>query len=1029
MNPGDFLRPAGPAVNFLVKAMRQLKGAETVSEPVRMDPRITLPGLPPLTRIEGKRVEEFAAKVIGQLAEFRATELRGLPDHDWNAAIEAAQATLNRSAPLDVTLALDADLDARRLVERLVDNDSERPRIAQLAGGARDAYGLILVACAAHLIEFASSRPHFAARVDVELIRRTGALLRERLTESSEFELRYREALRRKLRNLRLFGLHLGHVRADYPLTTAYISLSAAPEGRRAAIDDLALADPVARNSRVRLSHLTSARRRLLIRGEAGSGKTTLLQWLATAAATGSDEVPDLAGKVPFLIRLRDFADRALPASSDFTAQISPELADRDGWARSVLLEGRGLVLVDGIDELPEDRRDAVRDWLDDLTTQYAANHFVVTSRPAAASADWLEAPDFTTFRILPMDMTDIADFIAHWHNAMRDQARSDQDKAEISRFQSDLEKTLSTRRDLRKLATNPLMCALICALHLDRLRELPRDRVKLYQAALEMLLSERDRQRRVPTFIDAISRDTQETLLAHLAYWMIRNNRLNVTHAEIEERITHERRGMPHLSVDTPDLASYLVLRSGVLQFVTADRADFLHRTFQEYLAAQAVLDHGDLDFLVQNAHLDQWREVVPLVVKLANRRDSEQVVKGLVERGDRERKNRHTLHLLATLCLDTVSYLSPAVIADVKERTARLFPPTTAERARDLAKAGDLVLDLIPDPQSLKPRSAELLLRTVRDIGGDGSLLVLARFAKLQARSIRQDLGSQWPDCHPIDYVRHVLESMSLDDLTVYAYTMGQLDAITSRRLRVRSLDLRIDRDLDKGILSSLDQLDSLTLRAVSKKRLFAELETLEVHTLRVFGVHPVGTHTMENLEVLSFYGDIPISRLSRPPKLRSLALDNEARTAEMLVIPDLGMSTRQGRLWHRSNLAEFSPESSVERVTLLGWPSEDELRTLTGMAALKQLHVAIFDDRMRNAALSSKGGIYPYQPVAASFATTSRMLPKHVQVHVNLIREIGTERPAEATSETVRSILHEDNPARTVFVQGAEVLATDR
>ena len=191
------------------------------------------------------------------------------------------------------------------------------------------------------------------------------------------------------------------------------------------------------------------------------------------------------------------------------------------------------------------------------MTSQFEGNHFVVTSRPPAAAAGWLSEAGFKSFRILPMDMADIRDFIRHWHNTMRVLSGSEQDATEIVRLQTDLEKTFGRRRDLRKLATNPLLCALICALHVDRLRELPRDRVELYRAALEMLLSERDRQRQVPTYIDDISRRDQEALLAHLAYWMIRNDRLDVTQAEVASRINHERRGMPHLTASSADLCT----------------------------------------------------------------------------------------------------------------------------------------------------------------------------------------------------------------------------------------------------------------------------------------------------------------------------------------------------------------------------------------------------------------------------------------------------------------------------------------
>jgi predicted NACHT family NTPase len=47
---------------------------------------------------------------------------------------------------------------------------------------------------------------------------------------------------------------------------------------------------------------------------------------------------------------------------------------------------------------------------------------------------------------------------------------------------------------------------------------------------------------------------------------------------------------------------------RSGLLREPAAGRVDFVHRTFQEYLAAKAAVDNDEIGQLVANAHDDQW-------------------------------------------------------------------------------------------------------------------------------------------------------------------------------------------------------------------------------------------------------------------------------------------------------------------------------------------------------------------------------------------------------------------------------------
>jgi predicted NACHT family NTPase len=66
---------------------------------------------------------------------------------------------------------------------------------------------------------------------------------------------------------------------------------------------------------------------RTLLRGDAGSGKTTLLQWLAVTAARSGFTGPlaDWNGCVPFLVRLRSYADRPLPRPEQLLAGVKVE--------------------------------------------------------------------------------------------------------------------------------------------------------------------------------------------------------------------------------------------------------------------------------------------------------------------------------------------------------------------------------------------------------------------------------------------------------------------------------------------------------------------------------------------------------------------------------------------------------------------------------------------------------------------------------------------------------------------------------
>lgn len=162
------------------------------------------------------------------------------------------------------------------------------------------------------------------------------------------------------------------------------------------------------------------------------------------------------------------------------------------------LRSGRALVLIDGVDELTEVRREETRRWLRELVATFPAARYVVTTRPAAVPSDWLGRDDFDVAELEPMSAVEVPVFVQRWHEAMREQCDTDEQQAELTAYEKRLLGALATQRHLRSLARFPLLCALLCALHRDRRGQLPGNRMELYDVALQMLLERRDRERQL---------------------------------------------------------------------------------------------------------------------------------------------------------------------------------------------------------------------------------------------------------------------------------------------------------------------------------------------------------------------------------------------------------------------------------------------------------------------------------------------------------------------------------------------------
>ncbi|MFD5795058.1 NACHT domain-containing protein, partial [Streptomyces diastatochromogenes] len=378
---------------------------------------------------------------------------------------------------------------------------------------------------------------------------------------------------------------------------------------------------------------------RILLRGEAGSGKSTLVQWLAVTAAR--QDVPEhvayLRDRVPFVLPLRTLTRHggALPAPKDFLSAVGCPLAGGQpaGWERRVLAAGRGLILVDGIDEVPDAERERTRTWLRDLVETYDGdNRWLVTSRPPAVAENWLAEDDFTELTLSPMSPAAITTFVRRWHGAAR---TGTDDDADLDRYERQLLTAVRTKPDLGRLATNPLMCGLICALHRDRHGYLPQGRKDLYEAALSMLLSRRDRERDMA--VPDLREEPQLDLLQRLAYWLIKNGRTEMDRSRAETIIARALTAVPEAAAlgDAAAVFTYFLNRTGLLREPVPGTVDFVHRTFQDFLGARAAVEEGDVGLLAGHAADDQWEDVIGMAVALGRPREREAVVRAQLGRG----------------------------------------------------------------------------------------------------------------------------------------------------------------------------------------------------------------------------------------------------------------------------------------------------------------------------------------------------------------------------------------------------------
>ena len=937
-----------------------------------------------------RSLERVAEDVAEALVVFFEVEARELSEREQEAAALAVADAMN-SAQINEKLLFASDLDPQSLAIAVRQSAPDAARDLNEAG--RLFYDRALREACTYVIEITSTLPTFALQSGQEMLRREGEI--ERLVKKVLDELpkitrgedaqnadiaflnEYRRALSRKLDQLELFGISTSVAKRRYSLSVAYITLTAArPIAPGKAHEEQAdpTDDPTEEIDYCRVDEALARCQRVLIRGEAGSGKTTMLQWLAVQAARESFEgaLDSWNGQVPFFIQLRRWVDRDLPKPESFLDFVTPNISDEmpRQWVHRQLRSG-ALVLIDGIDEVPETKRHDVKDWIDGIAGDFPESRVVVTSRPAAVEEGWLSAEEFEDSELQPMDLADVQTLIDQWHEAAR-MIMSDEEVMLLSDYRDSLKSSIRKNRPLRNLATTPLLCAMLCTLHLDRRKNIPRDRMEFYRLAMEILERREVERGTMHSKVATLTTRQKDFLLQRLAYWLLINDRSDADREEVETCLGKSLHRLPTVDFSASELLQFLLERSGLLREAIPGRIDFIHRSFQEYLAARAVIDEHLVDLLINNAHLDQWREVIILSAGHATQKDCDKLIGGLLDRARRDGFNYKQIPLLPIACLETATGLSPRLRFAVEDSLRSIVPPRSLGQAKTLAAAGEIAIPYLTGHKRAKASYAAACVRALGLIGGDAAYDALGEYC-MDTRSvvISELVRAQGNFDRTLKIVakwktKLILRSVPIDHLSPIAElkSLRSLDLRNCRWLTdlaalkgLKNLDsLRIERceqltDLTPlAYLSELQALDLTLCSSLTDISPLSRLRNLRNLTLW-FPVHledlsPLaGLAKMQSLQLSGVHGLSDISPLRGLFNLSSLELNGCEMLSDLTPLSEL-VNLQTLELSDCGGISDLAPVAGLKKLRSLNLSSSElveNLAPLTGIPDLRSLDLS--------------------------------------------------------------------------------------
>jgi HEAT repeat protein len=414
-------------------------------------------------------------------------------------------------------------------------------------------------------------------------------------------------------------------------------------------------------------------KQRAVLLGAPGSGKSTLLNYLALRCCPQMLEDQEVDDRLPIVVRIRDWSlqpELGLLAYLYWYAEKSLSVKLPTDFFEHWLERGQALILLDGLDEVPDEAlRSRVVERIETFLrlSKYRDNVAVITSRSVGYRPAFFDATEFTHYTLEPFDDKQIEEFIDLWYN------NRIEDKAEAARQKADLRKALKGTDRTQQLAKNPLLLTIIALIRGNA--ELPQQRYKLYEIAVETLLTSWDSGKELKLFgqvLQYLKPDDLLYVLKKLAYWIHTQGSTadaeGGTLIENEDLILQLSQNIKNLKglqdheaeKEAKRFVRFIQKRTGLVNKQDQTHYAFVHNTFQEYLTAEAIYDQfkkGE-DGIIQSRiqrylHQQHWREVLLLLVSKLKKKRAADAIRSIYEAGS---DHEHWLHrdlLFAGWCL----------------------------------------------------------------------------------------------------------------------------------------------------------------------------------------------------------------------------------------------------------------------------------------------------------------------------------------------------------------------------------------
>ncbi len=368
---------------------------------------------------------------------------------------------------------------------------------------------------------------------------------------------------------------------------------------------------------------------RLMVFGKPGTGKTLFLKHIAIECNKGNFQ----ANRIPLFIPLRIWAEDAKETKNfDLLQYIRQEFFRCElvehSVTEAVLNHGRGLILLDGLDEVPDEDSDKIVQQIRRFIRNYHKNQFIISCRIAAFRYEFHDE-GFMGVEVADFNDEQITAFAKNWFTAF---SKSNQKEGLDLACQYVEKLQRPENQPIRELAVTPIFLNLTCSVFQEK-ADFPTQRFKLYEQGYDILLRKWNEAKgfQQNEVYRCLTLPRKKQLLYRIAAITFERGDYFFDQTRIQELIADYLSTLPDVKADLDEglLDSEVVIKAIERQHgLLVERArgiySFSHLIFQEYLVAKYFVDSSSsqpLEKLNQYITQQRWNEVFSLINEITNK------------------------------------------------------------------------------------------------------------------------------------------------------------------------------------------------------------------------------------------------------------------------------------------------------------------------------------------------------------------------------------------------------------------------